>query len=100
MADPLRSAPCRRANGTKIRDRSSRPASERIHSLSVTRMPRTACRSAQLVGEERIIWASDYPHFDAETDCVATLTKRTDLSESAKRKILGENAARLYNLPY
>ncbi len=61
---------------------------------------KTLGMAAQLVGEERIIWASDYPHFDAETDCVATLTKRTDLSESAKRKILGENAARLYNLPY
>lgn len=55
---------------------------------------------AQLIGEERIIWASDYPHFDAETDCVAAITGRTDLTDSAKRKILGENAARLYNLSY
>jgi predicted TIM-barrel fold metal-dependent hydrolase len=56
--------------------------------------------AAQLIGEDRIIWASDYPHFDAESNCVATITERTDLSESAKRKILGENAAKLYNLPY
>jgi predicted TIM-barrel fold metal-dependent hydrolase len=61
---------------------------------------KTLGMAAQLVGEERIIWASDYPHFDAETDCVATILKRTDLSEGAKRKILGENAATLYNLPY
>ena len=54
--------------------------------------------AAQLIGEERIIWASDYPHFDAEEDCVAKIARRADLSESAKRKILGENAARLYNL--
>jgi predicted TIM-barrel fold metal-dependent hydrolase len=56
--------------------------------------------AAQLIGEERIIWASDYPHFDAEEDCVAKITGRTDLSEDAKRKILGANAAKLYNLPY
>ena len=56
--------------------------------------------AAQLVGEEQIIWASDYPHFDAQTNRVATITERADLSESAKRKILGENAAKLYNLPY
>jgi predicted TIM-barrel fold metal-dependent hydrolase len=61
---------------------------------------KTLGMAARLVGEERIIWASDYPHFDAETDCVATITACADLSETAKRKILGENAARLYNLPY
>jgi predicted TIM-barrel fold metal-dependent hydrolase len=61
---------------------------------------KTMGMAAQLVGEDQIIWASDYPHFDAEKDCVATITGRTDLSETAKRKILGENAARLYNLPY
>ena len=52
-----------------------------------------------MVGEDRIMWASDYPHFDAESDCVATIAKHAELSEKAKRKILGENAARLYNLP-
>lgn len=56
--------------------------------------------AAQLLGEDRIIWASDYPHFDAEEDCIAKITERSDLSEEAKRKILGENAAKLYNLPY
>ncbi|HEX9596987.1 MAG TPA: amidohydrolase family protein [Anaerolineales bacterium] len=61
---------------------------------------KTMGMAAQLIGEERIIWASDYPHFDAEENCVATITGRSDLSESAKQKILGENAAKLYNLPY
>jgi uncharacterized protein len=61
---------------------------------------KTLGMAAQFVGEGQIIWASDYPHFDAEEDCVATITKRTDLSETAKRKILGENAAKLYNLPW
>jgi uncharacterized protein len=56
--------------------------------------------ASQLLGEERIIWASDYPHFDAEENCVAAITGRSDLSESAKQKILGENAVRLYSLPY
>ena len=54
--------------------------------------------AARMVGEDRIIWASDYPHFDAESDCVATIAKHAELSEKARRKILGENAAKLYNL--
>jgi predicted TIM-barrel fold metal-dependent hydrolase len=55
--------------------------------------------AAQMVGEDRIIWASDYPHFDADSDCVAMIAKNAELSEKARRKILGENAAKLYNLP-
>ena len=54
MIDPFRSAPSRGANGTEIEERSSRPASARSHSLPVTRMRRTACRSAQLAGDESV----------------------------------------------
>lgn len=54
---------------------------------------------AQMVGEERLLYASDYSHWDCLCpDSVKLLNERTDLSESLKRKLFGENAARLFNL--
>jgi predicted TIM-barrel fold metal-dependent hydrolase len=54
---------------------------------------------AQWVGEDYIIYASDYPHWDGGwPHTVDTLVERTDLSDQLKRKILGENAQRYYNL--
>ncbi len=51
------------------------------------------------VGEDRILWASDYPHWDAEVEhAVEEISSNRALSETAKRKILGENAARLFGL--
>jgi len=54
----------------------------------------------ELLGEDRVIWASDYPHVDASLGVVETLKARiTGLTALAQRKILGQNAARLYGLP-
>ncbi len=51
------------------------------------------------LGEDRILMASDYPHFDSEFPrTVASIRARKDLTERQKDKILGENAARLLNL--
>jgi predicted TIM-barrel fold metal-dependent hydrolase len=51
------------------------------------------------LGEDRILMASDYPHFDSEfPHTVANIRARKDLTERQKDKILGENAARLLNL--
>lgn len=56
---------------------------------------------AELIGDDKILYASDYPHFDARfPDSVKAISERTTLSESAKRKILGANAARFYKLDY
>jgi uncharacterized protein len=53
----------------------------------------------QTVGEDRVLYASDYPHWDARfPDSVRLIRQREDLSEAAKRKILGANAAKLYGL--
>ena len=49
-----------------------------------------------LVGEDHIIFGSDMPHGDRERFAAKTLGARTDLSEAAKRKILEDNARRLY----
>jgi hypothetical protein len=49
------------------------------------------------IGEDRILFASDYPHWDGMFPrVVSTIRGRQDLSDSAKRKILGENAKRFY----
>ncbi len=51
----------------------------------------------ELLGEDRIVYASDYPHFDGRfPDSVRFIAERDRLPESAKKKILGENARRLY----
>ncbi len=54
-----------------------------------------------LVGDDRIIWASDYPHPDAKIPGVVGVLREamTGLSEDAQRRILGLNAAALYALP-
>jgi predicted TIM-barrel fold metal-dependent hydrolase len=54
---------------------------------------------ADAVGEDTIIFSSDYPHADGLfPDSVKTIRERGDLSDGVKRKILGENAARFFNL--
>ena len=53
-----------------------------------------------LLGDQRFVWASDYPHFDA-TFPGATAELReviAPLPAESQRRILGENARRLYGL--
>lgn len=54
---------------------------------------------AQSVGAETIVFSSDYPHADSVfPNSVRMIIDRADLSDETKRKILGENAARLFKL--
>ena len=54
---------------------------------------------AQHLGEDYLIWASDYPHLDASFNVVGEIREKiAGLSEPAQRKILGENAVRFYGL--
>ena len=54
---------------------------------------------AEVVGSDTIMFSSDYPHADGLfPDSVRTIKDRQDISEGLKRKILGENAARFFNL--
>ncbi|MBI1885997.1 MAG: amidohydrolase [Chloroflexi bacterium] len=56
-------------------------------------------RIIDLIGEDKIIFASDYPHFDSRfPESVASVREVASLSDRTKRKILGENAARFYKL--
>ena len=49
------------------------------------------------LGEDKILFASDYPHWDGMfPHVVSTIRGRKDISEPAKEKILGDNAKRFY----
>jgi uncharacterized protein len=54
-----------------------------------------------LVGPDRIIWASDYPHPDAKIPGVVGELREAmeGLSPQAQSRILGQNAIELYSLP-
>lgn len=51
------------------------------------------------IGAERVLFASDYPHWDAKlAGSPQAVMDRTDIADAAKRRIMGENAARLLRL--
>lgn len=53
----------------------------------------------EIMGEESVLYASDYCHWDCSfPDSARLISSRLDLKESAKTRILGMNAAQLYAL--
>jgi predicted TIM-barrel fold metal-dependent hydrolase len=56
---------------------------------------------AGLIGEERIVWGSDYPHHDATFPGAVDTLRRTmgPLAPEVQARILGTNASELYGLP-
>jgi len=53
--------------------------------------------AVERVGEDQILFASDYPHWDGMfPHVVSTIRGRRDVSEGVKEKLLGANAKRLY----
>ena len=55
--------------------------------------------TAQMLGADKLVWGSDYPHGEGHTDPLGELTERIgDLSEEEQRQIIGENAVNLYGL--
>jgi uncharacterized protein len=52
----------------------------------------------ELVGDGQILFGSDMPHGDRERFAARMLQERTDISESAKTKILESNPIRFYDL--
>jgi predicted TIM-barrel fold metal-dependent hydrolase len=51
------------------------------------------------LGENQVIFASDYPHFDCSfPNSVQELVKRSGLAEGALTKVTDTNPRRLYNL--
>ncbi len=55
--------------------------------------------AAQSIGEDVLLYASDYPHWDSDwPHTVSTVRERSDMPEALKRKVLGENALRFYGM--
>lgn len=50
------------------------------------------------VGEDRVVWSSDYPHFDCKLPGMLDWSKQSDLSEAVLEKILWKNAVALYGV--
>jgi predicted TIM-barrel fold metal-dependent hydrolase len=49
------------------------------------------------LGDHSVVFASDYPHWDAEfPDSVRSISERGDLDAAQKAAVLGGNAARIY----
>jgi predicted TIM-barrel fold metal-dependent hydrolase len=60
---------------------------------------RTIAAMAQIVGEDKFFWATDYPHPDHPGNYLEELQELiAPMTESARRGILGENVARAYKL--
>ena len=56
-------------------------------------------QALKLVGDNQIVYASDYPHWDnSYPTSIDEIRDRGDLTDAEKRKVLGENARRLYGL--
>lgn len=50
------------------------------------------------VGDQCVMYASDYPHPDSKWPRTVAPIQAANMSDAAKKRILGENAARLYGL--
>ncbi|HLG66530.1 MAG TPA: amidohydrolase family protein [Acidimicrobiales bacterium] len=56
--------------------------------------------SAEWIGDDRILWASDYPHPEYREDVVEELGAAIErLPEASRRKIAARNAIEAYRLP-
>ena len=60
---------------------------------------RTIGSMLELVGEDRILWGSDFPHIDADLEAPRHIAQSVShLPEHLQRAVLGENARKLFNV--
>ncbi len=60
---------------------------------------RTIGAMLNLVGEDNILWGSDYPHVDSRLDAADLIRQSVaDLDAASKRRVMGENGARVFGL--
>jgi uncharacterized protein len=52
--------------------------------------------AAAIIGDGQLLYASDYPHYDADWEALDKIVDRKDLTDDQKRLFLGENARRLF----
>lgn len=53
----------------------------------------------ELLGEDQLLFSSDYPHGEARENAAQDLLARTDINDIHKRKILHDNPVRLFGEP-
>lgn len=52
----------------------------------------------ELYGEETVIWASDFPHFDTEPPFTKDMLERTDMTDSQRDGVMARAAIKFYKL--
>jgi len=52
-----------------------------------------------LIGEDHVLFSSDFPHGEGRENAALEILERADLSENQKRKLLYDNTARLFGEP-
>jgi predicted TIM-barrel fold metal-dependent hydrolase len=53
----------------------------------------------ELIGEEQVLFSSDFPHGEGRDNAALEILERNDLSETQKRKLLYDNTVRLFGAP-
>ena len=70
-----------------------------VKTVTVDADGHTAPWIASQIGADKIFWASDYPHLDCYPDHIKELKSNIkELPEEDQRKIIGENALKIYNV--
>lgn len=52
-----------------------------------------------LIGEDHVLFSSDFPHGEGRENAALEILERSDLSEAQKRKLLYDNTVRLFGEP-
>jgi predicted TIM-barrel fold metal-dependent hydrolase len=52
---------------------------------------------AAVIGDTQLVYASDYPHYDADWEGLGKIVSRADLTDRQKSQLLGDNARRLFS---
>ena len=52
-----------------------------------------------LIGEDHVLFSSDFPHGEGRENAALEILERKDLSEKQKEKLLYDNTARFFGAP-
>ena len=52
-----------------------------------------------LIGEDQVLFSSDFPHGEGRGNAALEIIERKDLTENQKKKLLFDNAVRLFGEP-
>lgn len=53
----------------------------------------------ELIGENQVLFSSDFPHGEGRDNAALEILGRKDLSDTQKRKLLYDNTVRLFGTP-